>query len=301
MAQPRYILLAEFDFGAVTTDPLKLAVVVPRGTKGVPYVGSLAASGGTPPYVYAISAGTQPGGLSLNTSTGAITGTPTTLGYSEFTAAATDQNGIGTTVSKVVSITIVSGIVISGALAPAEAGIPYSSGLAAVGGTLPYVWTVASGTLPTGLSISSSTGLITGTTAVVGAANLTIRATDAGGDHQDFPVTITVAAAVALSGTFHAGLVGTVYSAAPALTGGVGPYTFSYTGTIPVGCSFSSASGTVFGTPSTAATYAFTISVLDALGGAASTAAQSVVVSASAGGSSASVPEIRKIAMLRAY
>ncbi|WP_035533301.1 Ig domain-containing protein, partial [Hoeflea sp. BAL378] len=63
-------------------------------TVGTAYGQAVTASGGTAPYTYAITAGTLPAGLSLNTSTGAITGTPTTGGNAAFTITATDANSV---------------------------------------------------------------------------------------------------------------------------------------------------------------------------------------------------------------
>ena len=51
-----------------------------------------AASGGTSPYSYAVTAGALPGGLTLNASTGAITGTPSALGTFNFSITATDSS-----------------------------------------------------------------------------------------------------------------------------------------------------------------------------------------------------------------
>jgi hypothetical protein len=57
----------------------------------VAYSSSLVATGGTQPYKFSISSGSLPSGLTLNTSTGAITGTPTTAGTYSFTASVTDS------------------------------------------------------------------------------------------------------------------------------------------------------------------------------------------------------------------
>jgi len=64
---------------------------LPSGTVGTTYSQTLAATGGTPPYTWSISGGSLPAGLSLNTSTGQISGTPTTAGTSNFTVRVTDS------------------------------------------------------------------------------------------------------------------------------------------------------------------------------------------------------------------
>ncbi len=73
---------------------------------GVAYSSSLTASGGTSPYTYSIKSGSLPAGLSLNTSTGAITGTPTTAGTSNCTAQVTDA--VSGTATSSCTITVVA-------------------------------------------------------------------------------------------------------------------------------------------------------------------------------------------------
>ena len=62
------------------------------GTVNASYVGTISASGGVAPYSYAISAGALPAGLSLNSTTGEISGTPTVVATSTFTVTATDAS-----------------------------------------------------------------------------------------------------------------------------------------------------------------------------------------------------------------
>lgn len=74
--------------------PTGLSVLCPTittGAVGVPYSSSLVAGGGTPPYVFSISSGSLPPGLTLNTTTGGITGTPTTAASYPFIAEVTDS------------------------------------------------------------------------------------------------------------------------------------------------------------------------------------------------------------------
>lgn len=64
------------------------------------------------------------------------------------------------------------------ALPAAVANSGYSVNLTATGGTQPYSWSISSGTLPAGLSLNASTGVISGSTTVVGSTSLTVQVTD---------------------------------------------------------------------------------------------------------------------------
>lgn len=72
---------------AITISPATL----PPSTVGTPYNQTISASGGVGPYTFAVSAGALPTGLTLNATTGAITGTPTATGTFNFTITATDS------------------------------------------------------------------------------------------------------------------------------------------------------------------------------------------------------------------
>lgn len=82
------------EVGVAPLPPLTLACPVDTvATVGVPYTGALIASGGAPPYTYSISAGALPPGLSLDPSTGAITGIPLSSGSYDFTGHVVDSVG----------------------------------------------------------------------------------------------------------------------------------------------------------------------------------------------------------------
>ncbi|NBF09677.1 putative Ig domain-containing protein [Pseudomonas sp. Fl4BN1] len=92
---------------SITVSAPSLAVTpasLGAGTAGSAYSATLSVSGGTAPYSYSISSGSLPAGLSLNTTSGLISGTPTTSGTSNLTITATDTNGA--TGTKAYSITI---------------------------------------------------------------------------------------------------------------------------------------------------------------------------------------------------
>ena len=178
----------------ITVNPATL----PNGTAGVAYNQIVTATGGTAPYTFTVSAGALPPGLALNGSTGAITGSPTTPGTFNFSITATDANGcIG---SRLYTMTIAAAgcpaITVSPAtLPPATANAPYAQAVTASGGTPPYVYTVASGALPAGLTLNPATGLISGTTVQTGLFSFTIRATDSAGCLGSTSYTLTVLAA----------------------------------------------------------------------------------------------------------
>jgi hypothetical protein len=141
---------------------------------------AIAVSGGTPPYTFSVATGTLPASLTLNPSTGAITGTPTAAGT--FTIKVTDANGVVAVTT--CPYTIVPGSPPSPLTCPSissgEVGVPFNSPAIAVsGGTPPYTFSVATGTLPAGLTLNPSTGAITGTPTATGT--FTIEATDANG------------------------------------------------------------------------------------------------------------------------
>jgi hypothetical protein len=93
-----------FDFARITTGPLGSASV------GSSYNQPIVVTGDQGTKAFAITAGSLPAGLTLNATSGVISGTPTTLGVSSFTLAVTDDNGIvgSYTDSKNYSLTIAS-------------------------------------------------------------------------------------------------------------------------------------------------------------------------------------------------
>ena len=151
---------------------------LPGGTAGSAYSQALSASGGTAPYTYAVTAGVLPAGMTL--AAGTLSGTPTVAGTFNFTVTATDSTtGTAANGSVAYSLVIATPTI---ALAPAslpagQYGVAYSQTLTASGGTSPYSYTVTTGTLPAGITLSS-TGTLSGTPTVVGSFNVTVTATD---------------------------------------------------------------------------------------------------------------------------
>jgi hypothetical protein len=131
-------------------------------------------------------------------------------------------------------------------------GVAYSQTLIATSGATPYTWSIASGTLPTGLSLSSG-GVISGTpTTASGPTIVTFQVTDIASLNATKVLTITIGSSPSITtGTLANGIVGIAYSQTLTATGGTTPYTWSITsGTLPVGISLSSG-GVISGTPTT--------------------------------------------------
>jgi hypothetical protein len=98
----------------------------------------------------------------LNSSTGVISGMVSAQAVSEtFTVTLTSANGASTT--KQFTITVCGALEITtDSLAMATSGQNYSQTLQGTGGATPYFWSVSAGILPKGLTLNSSTGVISG-------------------------------------------------------------------------------------------------------------------------------------------
>ena len=261
---------------AILVDPAPLSITtasLANGQVGVAYSAALAATGGTPPYTWSITAGTLPTGLSLDASTGAITGTPTTAETANFTVQVTDFAGVPQTDSKALSITVnpATLAITTVSLPNGQVGVAYSQSVAATGGTLPYTWSVTAGTLPAGLSLDASTGAISGTPTTAETANFTVQVTDSAGvpqtDSKALSIVVDPAVLTITTASLPNGQVGVAYSQTLAATGGTLPYTWLITaGALPAGLSLDGSTGAITGTPTTAETANFTVQVTDSAG-----------------------------------
>ena len=152
---------------------------LPTAQLGTAYSTTLTATGGVPPYTWSLTSGSLPAGLTLNASTGAITGTPSAaVASTPLTFMATDSSKPALTQSAALALTVsAASLVISTSSLPnGQIGTAYSSTLAATGGVSPYTWSLTSGTLPAGLTLNASTGAITGTpSAAVASTPLTFE------------------------------------------------------------------------------------------------------------------------------
>jgi hypothetical protein len=160
----------------VTITPATL----PQGMVGLVYTGvTVSATGGVAPYTFSISVGALPAGLTISSTTGAITGTPTTAGSVTFTVKVADSEATPATATQSYTVNILSALTITTtSLAAANIGVAYSTTLTATGGTAPYTWAITTGSLPAGLTLNPATGAITGTPTAAGTFNFTVTVTD---------------------------------------------------------------------------------------------------------------------------
>jgi len=218
-----------------------------------------------------------PAGLSFDTSTGAISGTPTVItAYASYTITASNTGGSDTaTVTIIVNDAAPSSIAYSGSPFTLTKGVAMTSTTpTASGGTVNF-WSI-SPTLPTGLSFDTSTGTISGTPAdVSSSATYTVTATNAGGS-DTASVTIQVndvaPSSVAYSPSFLTLTKDTaMITSTPTSSGGT-VVSWSISPSLTAGLTFDTSTGAVSGTPtltSTAITY--TVTATNSGGGATTT------------------------------
>jgi hypothetical protein len=256
--------------------PALLFPAPPGGEVGVAYTNTFTVTGGTSPFTWSVASGTVPPGLTLNASTGVLSGTPTSAGTFTFAVKVTDKAGLSD--SKSVSITIIPGPSMTFAAPPGGwTRTVYLYTLTASGGTAPLAWTVTSGSLPAGVILSPD-GNLTGTPTATGTFSFTVKVTDANGQSATQATSLTIATGVTT--TFPAppaAVVGAPYSVTLTASGGTTPYAWSVNaGTLPPGIALSSA-GVLSGTPTTSGSYSFSVNVIDKNGGI-STASITLVV-----------------------
>lgn len=144
-------------------------------------------------------------------------------------------------------------------------GQRYTYQLTGTGGEQPYTWAITSGTLPTGLTLSSN-GALTGIPLQNGVFPFTVQVTDAFNDTASANLSLTVAIGplVVLTTALPNGTQNVPYSATLLAAGGFPPYTWSLTaGALPDGLTLDPSSGTISGTPTTIGIQNFTVQAAD--------------------------------------
>ena len=251
----------------------------PSGQATVSYSFQFLSGGGTLPVAWSQTAGTLPAGLTLNGTTGVLSGTPTVVNTFNFTITVHDSGNPVQTISQAYQITISSGpppppTLTTTTIPNATEGQAYTTTFAAAGGTPGYTWSNPTpGTLPPGLSLTGATGVLSGTPTTPGNYSFPIQCTDSlNVPCANGPVTFTMTvAAVApplniTSSNPPNGQTTVIYGPFQiTTTGGSGTITFglaSGSNPLPTGLALSS-TGSLSGTPSAIGTFTPTVQACD--------------------------------------
>jgi hypothetical protein len=271
--------------GATATAQLSLTVLpapddslqivttsLPEAQLGTAYQASLVATGGEPPYLWSVSLGQLPAGLTLSEE-GLLSGTPEVGGSSSFVVQVRDAATPPAARERQLLLIVrpASGEplqITTTTLPPGTVGTAYSHALQAQGGSVPYVWSLVGGALPGGLTLSAD-GVLGGVATTAGTFELTIQAQDGESPAQVAQAALTLTVENRVSGlvvtttALPPATVGTAYDQTLVASGGTEPYTWALqTGELPQGLTLSAA-GRLFGTPTAAGNFTFTVEVTD--------------------------------------
>ena len=257
-----------------------LSYQLPSGQVGVPYSGTISASGGISPYTFSLVDGALPIGLTLNRTSGSITGSPTVAATKYFLVRVTDARGIAVNIQAYVAISAASGSNISVAISPAATRMASGKSQqfsATVQGTsnTAVIWSASAGSV-------SNTGVVTAPTVTADTNVMVIATSGADSTKKAIANVVVSPTAPTLSvstSSLNSAQSGSAYSSSLLASGGTAPYQWNLAaGALPVGFTLSG-SGQVTGTTSQTGTFAVTATVTDATN---VTASRPLVLSVSA-------------------
>lgn len=229
---------------------------------------------GCSPYSWSVDSGSFPPGLSISSDDGIVTGTPTQVG--SFTFYLELKSCAGNTTQSQFTINIEQKLTIATNSPLPDGGINQPYGpvqLTATGGTV-SAWSIQSGSLPAGITLTSA-GVIAGTPTQAGTFEIVAFARTSDGKSDTKRIRLTITAPLVLGGpggtppasepVARNGKIGSTLSWAVQATGGSSPYTYSAIGTLPEGITLAT-DGKVTGTYEEAGVFDVTFRVTDAKG-----------------------------------
>ena len=255
-----------------STGHITVAATFPHAKVGGTYNAVVSVSGGTAPYQFSIFWGALPAGLTINPTTGTISGTPVKSGTYEFGVLATDLPNSdrgdhrmtlvvdGPTGGIIVQVSPANATVVSGGTQPFTATVTGT-------GNVAVTWSATAGTISdsglfTAPVVNANTMAIVTATSVVqpsssGSASVTINPQGPPPPPLPSITTTTIPDATA----------GISYQTTLAASGGKLPYQWSITsGKLPSGIVLDSASGSISGLTTATGSFTFNVKVTDAAG-----------------------------------
>ncbi len=260
MTRQRYVLLVDIN------PALSILGQPPAATLGEAYSFMFQYFGGTAPYTCTV-VGSVPSGWSFNPATGVLSHPgPSTPGALSLTLKLRDADYRETAPTTYTWSVVALPLQIAGDAPAGTQGTAYTTTYTATGGVAPRTFAVVSGTLPPGLSLDGSTGVLAGTPTTAGAYSWTVRVADSASATEDLADSAAIAyPTLALSGSYAGGTLASPYSSDLTISGGDGSYSNARvtSGSLPAGLSLSIVGSALrlSGTPTAVASSTFTVAV----------------------------------------
>jgi hypothetical protein len=231
---------------------------LPDAVQNVPYREQIVTAGGTPPYHFVLfPLAMMPPGLTLDTNTGIVSGTPTisSPNPASLYMSVTDSASTPASINAYINLNVQPPLSIQNtSLADCPLGLSCNDSVIIIGGRSPYKLTISSGGLPPGVNLSQTpfgnTYYVGGVPTNDGTYAFTLKVSDS----YETPDTaiqsfqIRVSDQLAITGPGSVGILyNQSYSTNFPVTGGIPPYTWSIE-TVPPGFTFDTSTGTLSGT-----------------------------------------------------